>query len=115
MRISDWSSDVCSSDLPAQPPTNDANNVAYSEFVILRTCAFLIATAPKATLLIRESEATRVAVPARSRAWSARVALPLPGAASRSEERRAGNDGVLTGRSRWTQHHYKTKRKSPKY
>src|SRR3546814_1918999 len=75
MRISDWSSDVCSSDLnhpdhsPARP------------------------SPPRAILIERRRRAT------------ARKAHPSGQASKRSEERRVGKECVSTCRSRWSPYH----------
>src|SRR3546814_6873980 len=84
MRISDWSSDVCSSDLPADrlgrrnADRDDAADAARARA-------------------------------ARPRSASVRIAggLCLVGAAraARSEERRVGKECVSTCRSRWSPYH----------
>src|SRR3546814_8086142 len=84
MRISDWSSDVCSSDLPVNAPTDVyapclkiCGNDEYpsgcrntEQLKALHTCSYII--------------------------W-----LVLP----RSEERRVGKECVSTCRSRWSPYH----------
>src|SRR3546814_12286972 len=95
MRISDWSSDVCSSDLLAEG---------------------------KATLplihAIRHTDAGTAAALRQAIAGGDTDALPTVLAAlhatggleySRSEERRAGKDGVSTFRSSWSPDHYNKK------
>src|SRR3546814_9105252 len=76
MRISDWSSDVCSSDLPCSSGTPVAG--------------------PRGgrTPGVRPGGG----VPRRGRAGRRR-----DGAGGRSEERRVGKECVSTGRSRWAQ------------
>src|SRR3546814_1593528 len=79
MRISDWSSDVCSSDLihlfgTDLPPTNEAVARVYDRLV-----PFASAPAPLA-----------------GRAEVAEI---------RSEERRVGKECVSTCRSRWSPYH----------
>src|SRR3546814_7968187 len=80
MRISDWSSDVCSSDLIEQLPGG------------------LAAARAAAGLLMPDVEHGVVAV---------RQQLLLAGgaAAERSEERRVGKECVSTCRSRWSPYH----------
>src|SRR3546814_7161085 len=83
MRISDWSSDVCSSDLrlPAPGPADDGSNGRSS------------GPAPG----LRDRGADRYPAP------SGRGAAD--GARARSEERRVGKECVSTCRSRWTPYH----------
>src|SRR3546814_17516289 len=88
MRISDWSSDVCSSDLdrpagrsagpdPAGPPCS----MARASLVPCHCASF--------------SEISYVAP------------SPFRSGTSRSEERRVVNECVSTCRSRWSSYHYK--------
>src|SRR3546814_16552420 len=106
MRISDWSSDVCSSDLgirlvpaiaaieapiaviPAviQPPANARVAVAATfPGVVMRT-------------LVVEGDTVRQGQP-----------LAVISSRDRSEERRVGKECVSTCRSRWSPYHYKKK------
>src|SRR3546814_13739428 len=80
MRISDWSSDVCSSDLQSE------NALRRSSFS---------ASKP---MLVQTSVVTR---------WVLRHASV--GSANRSEERRVGKECVSTCRSRWSPYHEKKK------
>src|SRR3546814_15881116 len=82
MRISDWSSDVCSSDLPA----------AQGRHCPLRERARLCQPRP-----LRRHP--------RKRGTSCRRTRK----AVRSEERRVGKECVSTCRSRWSPYHYKKK------
>src|SRR3546814_13463267 len=80
MRISDWSSDVCSSDLsPASTKTTSRLRSGT------RLAMFQAATAP-----------TPMKAPVPSDSW-------------RSEERRVGKECVSTCRSRWSPYHKKKK------
>src|SRR3546814_14058768 len=96
MRISDWSSDVCSSDLMTD-------------------------IAPEARIT---TGCTGLWNPAQARAWRritdfvhahsrAKIAVQLAHAgrkgATRSEERRVGKECVSTCSSRWSQYHYQKK------
>src|SRR3546814_8996498 len=81
MRISDWSSDVCSSDLGIQ--------VVQNQELPLSTLSF---DSPARSL-------------ANSGADYALIVLETTQAASRSEERRVGKECVSTCRSRWSQYH----------
>src|SRR3546814_8060377 len=80
MRISDWSSDVCSSDLTLRH---------YEEL-------------PEGKL--DEQGAARLAVDPQG-AGAAHSPLRVRLSASRSEERRVGNECVSTCRSRWSPYH----------
>src|SRR3546814_5175158 len=82
MRISDWSSDVCSSDLPgcsraARPPARS----------IHAECG--------------ECRSGREA----HRDWTRMPRDPRAGLQQRSEERRVGKECVSTCRSRWSPYH----------
>src|SRR3546814_5562341 len=84
MRISDWSSDVCSSDLPSAGRSSYL--IRYEASKLLRS--------------LIESVTSNVPVTAKSRpvtvceSWLAR-----------SEERRVGKECVSTCRSRWSPSH----------
>src|SRR3546814_17469724 len=99
MRISDWSSDVCSSDLLLSYPRDTAGSLMTTEFVSVPATWTVEATLQH----IREVERTRKTVyaiyvldPASQR---------LLRTASRSEERRVGKECVSTCRSRWSPYH----------
>src|SRR3546814_5536212 len=82
MRISDWSSDVCSSDLVRAAPGK------------------MVAAAP--------SKVTREERRVGSRFGGVSTVTPSPAsmmATSRSEERRVGTECVSTCRSRWAAYH----------
>src|SRR3546814_8805078 len=108
MRISDWSSDVCSSDLALT--TLDTNPADWSG-IKLETL-FLVGEKSAAHPL-RDSSAALVKVLANSRTvtlpgqgHSAQVSAPdLAAAAIRSDERRVGKECVSTCRSRWSPYH----------
>src|SRR3546814_13386006 len=108
MRISDWSSDVCSSDLlvapaaasmlglPVQSTDATSGLVAYLRdkrvLLILDTCEHLIEAV--AALASRAfAEAPNIHILATSRE------------SLRSEERRVGKECVSTCRSRWSPYH----------
>src|SRR3546814_11274607 len=112
MRISDWSSDVCSSDLESYGWSED--------------CAQLLMsagrrTSPTSAYLVRGQGRTRAQdlgnvqlIPRGARLYSR---CP-PGQMRalwcffRSEERRVGKECVSTCRSRWSPYHYKKKKKT---
>src|SRR3546814_13168353 len=98
MRISDWSSDVCSSDLVQSPP----------QYWSLRTLP------PVERGLEGQGPSKAVAYGmSRKSSASIRVRLPTipiaqrfrPDLPSRSEERRVGKECVSTCRSRWSPYH----------
>src|SRR3546814_12536774 len=95
MRISDWSSDVCSSDLPA---SHSDRGTTQPCLVVAR---LLAAFAGVLACLL-----ARVAVALHGIATVFAIALPgfLPRLAGvlRSEERRVGTECVSTCRSRWS-------------
>src|SRR3546814_14640966 len=91
MRISDWSSDVCSSDL------KPGRNISQITFLSRTNRRFGIS---------RDYAGTSMAVPH----VSATAALIIAsGVLGRSEERRVGKESVSTGRSRWWPDHEKKK------
>src|SRR3546814_2687264 len=87
MRISDWSSDVCSSDLQPRPD--------------------IVVTADHGSQ--RRSNMPFMAGPqALGKHWIKNHHFMAPqrqGLGNRSEERRVGKEGVSTCRSRWPPHH----------
>src|SRR3546814_12446296 len=91
MRISDWSSDVCSSDLP------------FMVLPLYASLEKLDRSLIEAALDLGASQlhAFRTVV----------IPLALPGivSGSRSEERRVGKECVRTCRSRWSPYHSKKK------
>src|SRR3546814_4764814 len=109
LRISDWSSDVCSSDLLASnevhdlavaigcdPGKDDVSGLCYGKIVILADAdsdGLHIATLLAALFLKH--------FPALVAAGNIFVAMP-PLFRVRSEERRVGKECVSTGRSRWS-------------
>src|SRR3546814_14936637 len=103
MRISDWSSDVCSSDLRAA-------DVELRRQLLLRQAlaggVFEQADAiPDRAVQPLEPLARR----GRLRRGVA-VTRHRPAGGTRSEERRVGKEGVSTGLSRWSPVHLKNKR-----
>src|SRR3546814_4413633 len=89
MRISDWSSDVCSSDLPFV-----WHWCIHRETVNSGTNVFLVISvlAPKPTSKTCE-QLTHTSHTQKKRQWA------------RSEERRVGKECVSTCRSRWSPYH----------
>src|SRR3546814_6195903 len=83
MRISDWSSDVCSSDLAFLEEASDAAQEAVSD---------------RFTDLEKLREKVRLAVRRTATRWTGKKPV-------RSEERRVGKECVSTCRSRWSPYH----------
>src|SRR3546814_6477259 len=90
MRISDWSSDVCSSDLPLPEELLDGAGAV----------AQLLAHRREARGLHREHEVVR----RRRRPFGEARRLEAA-VIGRSEERRVGKECVSTCRSRWSPYH----------
>src|SRR3546814_9492224 len=85
MRISDWSSDVCSSDLKSRPKENPFE------------------VREKSTRMLKSQTASRSA--ASGPRQYARPGFLVIASAGRSEERRVGKECVSTCRSRWSPYH----------
>src|SRR3546814_12540584 len=100
MRISDWSSDVCSSDLGA--PERDA--VKEPEASCYDRPALVETPAARARRMLSMNDP----LPDRTTALDLGEAGPFS-AERRSEERRVGKECVRTGRSRWPPEHEKKK------
>src|SRR3546814_9218920 len=88
MRISDWSSDVCSSDLFLPPPP-----------VVARPDPDY--TSPRIEGLQKEA-AAEIVTRLREGGYSASLIDGVTGSGKRSEERRVGKECVSTCRSRWS-------------
>src|SRR3546814_14235843 len=117
MRISDWSSDVCSSDLDAfvprahavdQPlrlPVQDLYRFDDRRIVVGRIESGRLAVGDR----IRFAPLGREATVATLEAWrgdgGAHVPRTAAFAGERSEERRVGEEGGSTVRCRWSPNH----------
>src|SRR3546814_18381207 len=98
MRISDWSSDVCSSDLRGAPRGGDVPPPRGGRHTVeLERRRYLAAAAAKGR-----------GVPMID------GSMQSYGLTLRSEERRVGKECVSTCRSRWSQYHYKKNTKIKK-
>src|SRR3546814_16030165 len=99
MRISDWSSDVCSSDLPLKRSSHDRSIRGYrgswQKDASIRARGDKIVRNTYRTLLTRGMNGCYV--------YCCDPSL------ARSEERRVGKECVSTCRSRWSQYHSKKK------
>src|SRR3546814_16174447 len=96
MRISDWSSDVCSSDLPRPRVVAHPRLGPFAR-------ALLVARR-RADDLGREFGDDQRLASDRERKVHRIICLHI-----RSEERRVGKECVSTCRSRWSPYHYKKK------
>src|SRR3546814_12914947 len=98
MRISDWSSDVCSSDL-------------LELFLVLRPDDLFVLVPTKDAVPVHERPVLRIAHrvdPMKERPQLVRSSVEHRGASKkerRSEERRVGKECVSTCRSRWSPYH----------
>src|SRR3546814_18219685 len=101
MRISDWSSDVCSSDLPR-------GGGAANEACPGRRGIGPGSAGCRAHACQRGSRARRIEYQTRG---GSRTHLSGAGRRLRSEERRVGKECVSTCRSRWSPYHIKKKSK----
>src|SRR3546814_9854179 len=124
MRISDWSSDVCSSDLGGRPGPNPdlARKLLTVAFRPSGLTMLLIAAVVVVTLVSASSDLTGTfgaiattwlvihQVPATISGVQLGVLPLLPTAVMRSEERRVGKECVSTCRSRWSPYHEKKKK-----
>src|SRR3546814_14523016 len=107
MRISDWSSDVCSSDLVAKAYRPGHADYAYDAKYGFRDYRGGGRSSARETAArVAAGGVARLVIPEVSiRAYL----IELGG--DRSEERRVGKECVSTCRSRWSAYHYKKKKK----
>src|SRR3546814_19491888 len=101
MRISDWSSDVCSSDLAGRSAARARSGEADIIWDLLAM--------PRKAAGILAMRRRKVA-----RNWPRRGGDSAPRARGRSEERRVGKECVSTGSYRWSTYHSKNKPKKYK-
>src|SRR3546814_13393930 len=100
MRISDWSSDVCSSDLMDIARENGVAAVGVSDSSHCGAVGLYSRAAAQAGLVgLAFTHSDAIAAPFGGH-------RPFLG---RSEERRVGKECVSTCRSRWSPYHYKNK------
>src|SRR3546814_11274538 len=100
MRISDWSSDVCSSDLAVRVLSCDFLPDWYEEWVLVESEEWRQLRLHALGMLARDLVNARRFGAAVSAALAAVRGDPLR--ESRSEERRVGTECVHTFRSRWS-------------
>src|SRR3546814_17453030 len=117
MRISDWSSDVCSSDLffsrdaGVYPATL---HVAHADASTAGTCCAPLATAgsihaPSQMCPSGSAKLRLNMTPCYSTGLGSEMP-PFATAVSSSEERSVGKEDVTWCKSRWSQYHYKKKK-----
>src|SRR3546814_20241116 len=105
MRISDWSSDVCSSDLLANGKPLTVTHPDIERFFM---------TVQEAVLLILQSSARALETDSeRGTIFVLDMGEPVK-IVERSEARRVGKECVSTCRSGWATYHYKKKRNEKK-
>src|SRR3546814_14285753 len=97
MRISDWSSDVCSSDLNRAFRVSRPNALWVVDFTYVHTWAGFVYVAFVIDAFARRIVGWKVST-------SATASFVLD-ALERSEERRVGKECVSTFRSRWSPSH----------
>src|SRR3546814_15741646 len=95
LRISDWSSDVCSSDLDEGSDWFAPSNLEVTDLSVGNTATNVIPGEARARLNIRFNDLHTGAALVE---W-------IRTTASRAEERRVGKEGARTGRSRWWRNH----------
>src|SRR3546814_3735026 len=99
MRISDWSSDVCSSDLQFRPTCGRRCSKSHQH----RPRDLEVRQKFQTRDLMRGREADRFS--SNVITADASNGRSVPGAHRRSEERRVGKECVSTCRSRWSPYH----------
>src|SRR3546814_13685040 len=101
MRISDWSSDVCSSDLKRRSTGHQSAHVDQSRHpAIFRVMSF-----NKTKNVVQDSPLSGAQIDGRIPMRRIVVIAALIGDGHRSEERRVGKECVSTCRSRWSPYH----------
>src|SRR3546814_20867626 len=97
MRISDWSSDVCSSDL--------LMNSALTNFVMALGVVIIGVAAAATGIYVGDADDAPGAALVGILILIGAVVLSVRIARRRSEERRVGKEGVSTCRYRWSSDH----------
>src|SRR3546814_13382955 len=101
MRISDWSSDVCSSDLIIYLMVAVAAALVARALMVFGVIPLLSA----ARMVQKVSTPFKVVIIWGGLRGSVTLALALAVTENRSEERRVGKECVSTCRSRWSPYH----------
>src|SRR3546814_19760875 len=110
MRISDWSSDVCSSDLSLrhQARHHRADGGGVGKALI---SAEPVSAAHNISRTFSGGRPSTTPLSVATSGRSIRIGSAVIAARIRSEERRGGKESVSTCRSRWSPYHYKKKKK----
>src|SRR3546814_13453323 len=104
MRISDWSSDVCSSDLTPVPTMSVFERyLTVWVFLCIVVGIALGQFVPDVFQAIGRMEIAQVNLPVGILIWV--MIIPMLLKVDRSEERRVGKECVSTCRSRWSPDH----------
>src|SRR3546814_11334777 len=103
MRISDWSSDVCSSDLDGPSQAAGAQNNAFTSNDITNYYITLPAANLETAFWLESDRMLELAFSEKSLDVQRNVVCEE--FKQRSEERRVGKECVSTGRSRWSPYH----------
>src|SRR3546814_20774681 len=98
MRISDWSSDVCSSDLFTEEKAQEFYSVHKEKPFFGELVSFISSGTVVACILEGNNAVNTV----RIMIGSTKSFEAAPGTIRRSEERRVGTECVSTCRSRWS-------------
>src|SRR3546814_14457624 len=120
MRISDWSSDVCSSDLSQFEGTADAlfggatatDNSGAVQYVQIRYAGFQLSQDKEINGLTLAGVGSGTTLDHIQVHNSSDDGIEMFGGRARSEERRVGKECVSTCRSRWSPYHSKKKNKT---
>src|SRR3546814_13370864 len=113
MRISDWSPDVCSSDLIDFLPSRKPNGIWSIPYSVRRGCLRFNGRLHGFRVLKLVASSLHLPLTPRARLfreWESLRTQP----SNRSEERRGGKEGGSAGRSRWSPYHEKKKTKRTK-
>src|SRR3546814_18746280 len=108
MRISDWSSDVCSSDLLKRSMSLILDDEITDDLPLVSCPTLLIWGSDDTTTPLRLAE-IKMKLLKNARLEVISGARHSPQFTHRSEERRVGKECVSTCRSRWSPDHYKKK------
>src|SRR3546814_13247484 len=114
MRISDWSSDVCSSDLPRNGDSIAGSGGRHSGACVAckLDCETSDATCARMNqdrLAARQTDAFEQRLPGRAGGCGNSSRVVERDCRGRSDERRVGKECVRQCRSRWSPYHYKKK------
>src|SRR3546814_2973852 len=102
MRISEWSSDVCSSDLVMAKQFAEIGK-QHRDFIERQHIFFTASAAPGSRINLSPKDAASLRVLGPNQV--AYLDCTGSGNETRSEERRVGKEGVSTCRSRWSPDH----------